>query len=176
MPYHGGSFGPNHSHHGGDGDHHHHRAVYWHGGVYPWYPWMYTGPIFTGYVDPWLFAPDDYGYDQGGYYGGDAPAPYRDYGYEPNPAWPYGAQDAAPVDEQPAGTVAQGAPLRQSTITLIFNDGRPPEQVHNFLLTGSTLTVLDAQYREIPLKEVNVAATESANRAAGVEFRVPAKQ
>jgi hypothetical protein len=188
MPYdrggsRGGSF--DHSHHGhdGDGGHHHHRMVYWNGGVYAWgaYPWLYSGPIFTGYVDPWLFGPDDYGYDNGGgSYGNDAAAPYPGYGMNSNAPSPYPAQDAAPADQQPAAPEPTpsrqsygAAPLRQSTITVIFKDGRPPEQIHNFLLTSTTLTVLDQHYREIPLKDVNIAATEATNRAAGVEFRVP---
>jgi hypothetical protein len=173
----------------GYGDHHHHhRGVYWSGYVYPYYPWFYTGPIFTGYVDPWLFGPDDY-YGYG--YGNNVPAPYRDYGmqnsqpypadyYQGNPALP--AQDSESqqpyaAQTQPLGSpMLSSAPLGERAVTLIFNDGRPPVQIHNYLLTASTLTVLDAQYREIPLDRIDVAATERTNRAAGVDFRVPMKQ
>jgi hypothetical protein len=192
---HGPVLGPEngHGHNGGhdggygsgDGDHHHHRGVYRGGYVYPYYPWFYAGPIFTGYVDPWLFGPNDY-YGYG--YGDDVPAPYRDYGmqnsqpyppeyYQGNPALP--AQDPASQQgyepqEQTAGSPSAGSGER--AVTLIFNDGRPPVQIHNYLLTASTLTVLDQQYREIPLNRINVSATEQANHAAGVDFRVPVKQ
>jgi hypothetical protein len=202
---HGSGYGSGHgSGYGhGDGDHHHHRGVYYGGYVYPYYPWFYGGPIFTGYVDPWLFGPEDYS-DDG--YGGDVPAPYRDYGmqtpqpypteyYQGNPAMP--EQDSASQQDYPAqphagqqyapqpnGMAAQTPELSgsssgassQHAVTVIFNDGRPPVQIHNYLLTASTLTVLDPQYREIPLNNIDVRATEQANRSAGVDFRVPVKQ
>jgi hypothetical protein len=156
--------------------------------VYPYYPWFYTGPIFTGYVDPWLFGPDDY---YGDSYGADVPAPYRDYGMQssqPYPAEYYQGNPALPQQDPesqqayaPQGPAAMpssslAAASGQGAVTLIFNDGRPPVQIHNYLLTASTLTVLDPQYREIPLDKINVAATEQTNRAAGVDFRVPVKQ
>jgi hypothetical protein len=58
-------------------------------------------------------------------------------------------------------------------VTLIFNDGRPSEQIHNYLLTATTLTVLDQKYREIPLGQINLAATEAKNRAEGIDFHLP---
>jgi hypothetical protein len=166
--------------------------------VYPYYPWFYAGPIFTGYVDPWLFGPDDY-YGYG--YGNNAPAPYREYGmqnsqpypeeyYQGNPALPtqdaepqqpyaaqpYAAQPYAPQTQATASAAPSNVTPSQRAVTLIFNDGRPPVQIHNYLLTASTLTVLDAQYREIPLNKIDVGATEQANRTAGIDFRVPVKQ
>jgi hypothetical protein len=57
---------------------------------------------------------------------------------------------------------------------LIFKDGRPPQQVHNYALTGSMLYALDGDTRqEIPLSLLNVPATVDANRAAGVDFALP---
>jgi hypothetical protein len=56
---------------------------------------------------------------------------------------------------------------------LIFKDGRPSEQIHNYLLTATTLTVLDQKYREIPVDQINLDATEQTNRADGIDFRVP---
>jgi hypothetical protein len=55
----------------------------------------------------------------------------------------------------------------------VFNDGRPPEQIHNYALTQSTLYVLDQQHRNIPLAQINLAETEKVNQAAGVDFRIP---
>ncbi len=53
----------------------------------------------------------------------------------------------------------------QPATTLIFKDGRPPAQVHNYALTGSTLYALDGESRqEIPLSLLNVPATVEANR------------
>jgi hypothetical protein len=194
MPYtHGG---PVHSHGPWDGDHHHHhRGVYWGGYVYPYYPYypyypFYTGPIFTGYVDPWLFAPDSYDDSaQYGNNGGYVPSPYRDYGTQPSQPYPEEYYEGDPAAAGQAfgrgasSSMAQSgengvsaAPAPAGALTVIFNDGRPPEQIHNFLLTPGTLTVLDAQYRQIPLAQIDVEATRQANRAAGVDFRVPVKQ
>lgn len=177
--------------HDGDRDHHHHGrdywSAYWYGYGYPYY----YGPVFTGYVDPWLFAPDDYGYDNSGYaandgyggygYGDDVPAPYRNYGQQPNQPEDNDEQSTAPQapsgrpayngDEGGSGTTAAAA--RENTITIIFKDGRPPEHVQNYLLTSSTLTVLDTHYHQIPLADVDIAATQEASRAAGVDFHVP---
>jgi hypothetical protein len=191
MPYTRG--GPEHSHGPWDGDHHHHRAVYWGGYAYPYYPyypWFYTGPIFTGYVDPWLFAPDMYD-DSGQYgnYGGYVPAPYRDYGTQSTQPYPQDYYEGEPAavgqafgrgspsstaESGVSGTSAAAAPA--GALVVVFNDGRPPEQIHNYLLTADTLTVLDAQYRQIPLAQIDVAATQRANRTSGVDFRVPDKR
>jgi hypothetical protein len=57
---------------------------------------------------------------------------------------------------------------------LIFKDGRPPVQIHNYALTASTLFALDGETRqEIPLSVLDVQATVEANRAAGVDFALP---
>ena len=67
----------------------------------------------------------------------------------------------APVNPQPA-------------TTLIFKDGRPPVEIHNYALTANTLYALDGDSRqEIPLSLLNVEATVEANRAAGVDFALP---
>jgi hypothetical protein len=186
MPY---TRSPDHSHGPWDGDHHHHRGVYWGGYVYPYYPynpWFYSGPIFTGYVDPWLFTPDNY--DESGGNGGYVGAPYRDYGMQTSQPYPqeyyegepaavgqaFGRGSSSMTQSDGSGGVAAATPAK--TVTVIFNDGRPAEQIHNYLLTSDMLTVFDPQYHEIPLAQVNVAATEQANRAAGVDFRVPVKR
>ena len=167
-----------------DGHDHHHRAVYWGGYVYPYYPWFYAGPIFTGYVDPWLFAPDSYD-DSSGYAnnGGYVAAPYREYGTQPSQPYPqeyYEGEPAAVGQAFGRGSYAgqSGAvgAAPASTLTVIFNDGKPPEQVHNYLLTADSLTVLDSHYRQIPMAQIDVGATEQANRAAGIDFHVPVKQ
>jgi hypothetical protein len=62
----------------------------------------------------------------------------------------------------------------QPTTILIFNDGRPSVQVHNYALTASTLYALDGDTRqEIPLASLDLPATIEANRAAGADFAVP---
>lgn len=56
---------------------------------------------------------------------------------------------------------------------MIFKDGRPPEKIHNYMLTANTLTVLDEQYQQIPVNQIDVTATDAANRAQGLHFQVP---
>jgi hypothetical protein len=85
----------------------------------------------------------------------NSPSPYRP---------PYQAPvEAPPVHDQPA-------------TTLIFRDGRPPLEIHNYALTGSTLYALDGDSRhEYPLSEVNIPATVEANRKAGLDFALPTR-
>ena len=204
RPFYPRSAAPAHWHgHDGDWDHNHHRAVYWYGSVYPYSYGYGAYPIFTGYVNPWLFGncwSSWYGWsawcDADGYSSynssGDIPAPYREYGtdsgsgpypqqyYPDQPTQPQGQPQTEP-QPQPARpdyapSSAPAAALHPQTVTVIYNDGRPPEHIQNYLLTAHTLTVFDTKYREIPLTQVNLAATLQANRAAGVEFRVPAPQ
>jgi hypothetical protein len=65
-----------------------------------------------------------------------------------------------------------GSDARQP-VTLIFNDGRPPEQAYNYMLTATAVYVLDGDRQTIPLRELDLASTMRANRQAGVDFRVP---
>jgi hypothetical protein len=58
-------------------------------------------------------------------------------------------------------------------VTLIFKDGRPPEQIRNFLLTQGTLYVGGERRREISVDDIDLAATSSVNRNLGVEFQLP---
>jgi hypothetical protein len=58
-------------------------------------------------------------------------------------------------------------------VTLVFKDGRPSEKIHNYALTRTTLYVTDAHHYEIPVADLDLAATEKANREAGVSFQLP---
>lgn len=141
----------------------------------------------NGYANP----QPDYGYPQ--------PVPQPDYGYpqpmpqpesgypQPMPAYPqpapqgaYAYPSAPPGYEayvpqpMPAAPQMQYAPGSATTVILIYNDGRPPEQIQNYLATRSTLTVLDGgRRREIPLSDINIPATISANHQTGVDFQLP---
>lgn len=61
----------------------------------------------------------------------------------------------------------------QQAVTLILKNGHPPETIHNYILTANTLTVLDHGYRQIPVDQIDLPATEAANRANGINFHVP---
>ena len=74
----------------------------------------------------------------------------------------------------PSGGSQSVAPARQEeTVTIVFKDGRPAQQIRNYALTRSALLVTDARMREIPLDEIDLPATQRVNRAAGVDFRLP---
>jgi hypothetical protein len=153
---------------GGDGDGRHrgYPAVY---AGYPWLSFGYGAPL--GYGLPYAGDADDTG--------GPSPVPQQadeppvDYG--PEPPSPELAANAAASFRPPYQGPSQAAPVHaQPTTILIFKDGRPPQKVHNYALTGSTLYALDGDLRqEIPLALLNVPATVETNRAAGVDFALP---
>jgi hypothetical protein len=75
----------------------------------------------------------------------------------------------------PASEQAQPSPVPESAeaVTLVFKDGRPPEQIHNYILTRTTLYVRDEHRRDIPTDQLDLAATAKVNQAAGVAFQLP---
>ena len=145
------------------------------------YPYVYAGY-------PWL---NGFGYGlplaYGMPYGDDQDEHHQRHSRPTNPRWITGritgrnlqalqVAASAPSPFRPAyqGQV-DGPPVHpQPATTLIFKDGRPPAQVHNYALTASTLYALDGESRqEIPLSLLNVPATVEVNRTAGVDFALP---
>jgi hypothetical protein len=159
---------------------------------WPGYPFLWNDPGFYGYGDTdYNDNAAPYAYDSGAYGNGpvapdatygDSTPPYAGYADAPTP-YNYGSGSGYPAPDdselqggRPSYTgrdVAGSQPAPQQAVTLIFNDGRPSEQIHNYLLTATTLTVLDQKYREIPLGQINLAATEATNRAEGIDFHIP---
>lgn len=140
-------------------------------------PYLYAGyPGLIGYGFPLAYgAYGDYGDDQedsvapqpADYYAPEPPAPQvaeyaPEYAPEPfRPAYQPGQVEFAPVHAQPI-------------TTLVFKDGRPPVEVHNYALTANTLYGLDGDARqEIPLSLLDIPATVETNRQAGVDFALP---
>ncbi|MGB8030630.1 MAG: hypothetical protein WCF30_13335 [Terracidiphilus sp.] len=98
------------------------------------------------------------------------PAPLYPPPY-PEEAPPYPNQGyAAPVAEAGAAVPA----VSDQFLTVIFKNGRAPIKVRNYLMTAKVLTDLDSQhYEQIPLDQIDLAATVRINTAAGVDFQVP---
>lgn len=160
---------------GHSGGNHHHG-----GGGFHWS--ITTVPTYATLVPGWIGI-GPYGYYPG-YYGSDGwnddpPASSSD---ESANAAPQG-YDPAPEQEQPvyreeyepaAATPVLPTPVSdtQRVTTVVLNDGRSV-QIQNYALTPTTLYVLDAQRRDIPLGEIDIAATQKANRAVGIDFQVP---
>ena len=148
--------------------------------------WPYDLSFYGGY-DPWY---GDDGYGSYGSYSGFQDPPYNDpvynnlsndglaptasaYYNQSAPAAPPPAAEPAPAPAP--GPEMQYVPGSADTVTLIFRDGRPPEEIHNFIATRSTLTVLDGRRRrDIPIADLDLAATLKANRETGVDFQLPA--
>jgi hypothetical protein len=90
---------------------------------------------------------------------------------------PYPNQGHAPPVTQ-AGAAAPDVPtpaVSDRALTVIFKTSRAPIEVQNYLLTAKVLTDLDSQhYEQIPLDQVDLAATRRFNSFAGVDFQVPA--
>jgi hypothetical protein len=128
----------------------------------------------SGYAQPLAPQPD---YAANGY-PEPAPQDYQPYP-QPQPQYPqpqYPQPQSQPEQEQavPVAPQMQYVPGSADTVTLIFKDGRPPEQIHNYLATNKTLTVIDGnRHREIPITDINVSATINANRETGVGFQLP---
>jgi hypothetical protein len=153
------------------------------------YPFVYGAyPFVYGYGSPLAYGLP-YGDDQYDTSAAQQPDYYQqqpdygeqDYGpqgYGPEAPGPQVAANAPPPFRPAYQGEAVAAPLHaQPATTLIFKDGRSPVQVHNYALTGSTLYDLDGESRkEIPLALLNVPATIEANRAAGVDFALPASR
>jgi hypothetical protein len=148
------------------------------GFLYP--DWIGLGPLGC-YGDSSVYGEEDFGdygpdcyqpqsaqADQPVIYGddqGETPAPPPDYA-PPT----YQRPDYDPPAQTPRSSPA---PTSQIATTIVFKDGRPAEQIHNYALTQTNLYVMDQQRRDIPLDQIDLAATEKANRAAGIEFQVP---
>ena len=141
----------------------------------------YISSYRNGY--PYLVAPY-YGYPGYGYlgYGDDtdnsdqsAAAAPPDSGspYDAPPPEPDQYAFRPPYPAAPAPPSPQSAQLSQDAVTLIYKDGRPSEQVHNYILTPTTLYVQDQQHRAIPTDQLDLVATAKANQDAGVSFQLP---
>jgi hypothetical protein len=94
------------------------------------------------------------------------PAPQIVYAY---PSATPGYQVYVPATPQP-----QYTPSAAESVILIFKDGRPPEQIQNYLATRTTLTVFDGgRRRVIPLDDLDIHATIRASRQIGSDFKLP---
>ncbi|MGA9668826.1 MAG: hypothetical protein WBQ94_06435 [Terracidiphilus sp.] len=144
------------------------------GYVAPGYGWV--APYF-----PWY--PGDIGYDSGSDY--DSGSGYGDSataqnpgtdGYDalpPYPGPPEPAGNYPPVAASPIPSSVSSGPPSEEEVTLVFKDGRPPVQIHDYLLTRNTLYVWDRPQKVIPTDQLDLVATAKANQDAGVDFQLP---
>jgi hypothetical protein len=165
-----------------------HWPGYWNHGVYITTVWPgYYYPYFWGYPGWGYSGFSDDSDDSQSYPNYEQQAPAQNYGYYGPESSAYEAP-AMPSDYAQSqriggsshrmpytGLSAQsaGTPEQENPVTLIFRNGSAPRQVHNYMLTATTLWVLDQTYQEIPLNQIDIAATVAKNREAGIDFHVP---
>ena len=150
-------------------------------GVYPYYPYAYGGYPYT------LYPYYGYGLQSDFVYSGGTPYPYPQASYMPehdtglqNEVYRLQAelddikqqQDLdrryapPPPQERPAVAPAKPAP----PAVLIYRDGRKAE-VTNYAVVGQTLWIFsEARARKVPLADLDLDATRSANEERGVDF------
>jgi len=158
----------------------------WYDNFYP--AWLSAGYGYPYVIDPGFYdwsLPDDAddesgvnpAYDDGGA-GPDYPAPYPEYGYGapgeiPQEGFAGGISPEAAQGE-PAEAATPPAPNLGQKLTVIFKSDRAPVKMQNYMMTTRVLTDLDAQhYEQIPIDQIDVAATERVNKADGVGFAIP---
>lgn len=139
----------------------------WRGGAWSSYlvpGWV--GPGYLGYPYGWDYG--DFGYDNAGS-AGDAAAP----AYDVQPAQQDEPEARQPYSVSAAPSSASPDAKNEDAVTVVFKDGRPSEEIHNYALTRTTLYVMDERHRDIPVNEIDLDATQRVNREAGVEFQLP---
>jgi hypothetical protein len=125
-------------------------------------------PVWNGWVGSgFLGYPDTTSYDD------FATQPNYTEPYEPQPS--DAGQPMPPNPYQAPTELSHPLPAQESedAVTLVFKDGRPPEQIHNYILTRTTLYVRDERRHDIPLDQLDLAATQKVNLDAGVDFQLP---
>lgn len=140
----------------------------WYTSVYPaWLGYGYPYELNPGFLD---WGDDDDSTNEQGSVASSYPDPYL----EPD----YGAPEGYPGPGESEGnsSVEQTAMPAESQLplTVIFKDGRAPESIENYMMTATVLTNLDSHhYERIPLDQIDLAATQQANRSNGVDFQIP---
>lgn len=132
----------------------------------------YPQPAPDGYAYPQPMPEPQYGYaypqQMPAYPAYPQPAPQPGYTVEPAPGYMVYGRSASNTPQM------QYVPGSSDTTILIYKNGRPPEQIQNYLATRNTLTILDGGRRRIvPLDDLDIPATVRANRQTGVDFKLP---
>ena len=93
---------------------------------------------------------------------------------------PYLEPDYASPENYPGPSEAEGNSSveqpeePQIPLTVIFKGGRAAESIENYIMTATALTDFDSHhYERIPLDQIDLVATQQANRANGIDFQMP---
>jgi hypothetical protein len=139
-------------------------------------PGFYDSDIFDDSVNGSGVAPNGSEAASAQSYADAAPNAGYDAGPEPMPEPTYA--QAPPADARMPRPAYAGSSTAASqpepAITVIFKDGRASQNIQNYMMNSKTLTNLDGQrYEQIPLQDIDLAATEQANHSRGVSFEIP---
>jgi hypothetical protein len=149
------------------------------------YPYAYTYPyvVDPGFYDwgPSDYAENEQGMNANGY--ADANAPSDQAGYPVEPPYTGDVPDTQPrgyAEPSAASAPPQrqeyhfAAPVSTKPLTVMFKSGRAPMTMQNYMVNSTDLTDLDGEHFEkIPLDQVDIAATQRANRSSGIDFQIP---
>jgi hypothetical protein len=165
----------------------HHRRG-WYGVGYAALPY-YGFPYGISYIDPLAMAESDMMDEDAAQQAQPAPArqeytpqpPHADSAYDdgyPPPRAPYNPEAYSAPAAQNNASAENAAPatdgLDHPAVTLVFKDGRPPQKVRSYALTGSSIFVAEPGHqRTIPIADLDLPATIAQNREAGVDFQLP---
>lgn len=101
-------------------------------------------------------------------------------GSPPADEWKLGPQETAGTAEEVSAAVQKPARMPYTggsaryPVTIVFSGDRVAERVYNYVITPTTLYVLDGRRRAISLDQLDLDATRRVNQDAGVDFNVPA--
>jgi hypothetical protein len=150
---------------------------------WPGYPYLIDPNFYNLGLYDWGDS-DNSAYDSsqpGSYEPDQAPGSSVSGSYEsdqngPAPLYPppYPGEGYGPPSPQLAAAAPSAPSASAQPLTVIFKSGRAPIEVRNYLMTAKILTDLDSEhYEQIPLDQIDLAATKRFNSFAGVEFQVP---
>jgi len=137
--------------------------------VYVWRNGAWSSYLVPGYAWPGYWGYPDTGYydDSAASAGSATPA------YDVQPEQQEESQPREPYYPSIGPSNPSPAPQSEDAVMVVFKDRRPPLEVHNYALTPTTLYVLDQRRRDIPVAEIDLAATQKVNRDAGIDFQFP---
>lgn len=140
----------------------------WYASVYPAWPgYGYPYELNPGFLD---WGDYDDSTNEQGSLAPSYPDPYLEPEYGPPEGYPGTSE---PEDNSSVEQSATSAEYRPP-LTVIFKDGRLPESIENYMMSATLLTNFDSNhYERIPMDQIDIAATQQANRANGVDFQIP---
>lgn len=78
-----------------------------------------------------------------------------------------------PEQKKLVSTVLERPHSAESEITILFKDRRAPEQIRNYALSRTVLYLPGDPGQVIPVKQIDLPATERLNRQKGKLFELP---